>query len=153
MSSGEALIPLAAMGLPLAIIGTVMITKNMARNRELAHMERMQALKMGVAPHAGGHAWKALACSSIGAGVPIASFFAAWMASLTTRGSHEEVWVAACVVSLVAVVTGGRLARTLFGAAGEPTAPAYPYQYPQETAYAGKPQGDPDMYDVAGRRG
>lgn len=148
--AASVMIPISAMAVPVAIVGTVLITKHLARSRELAHIERMEAMRTGNPLHGGGHVWKAIACSAIGAGVPIASFFTVWLSNLTTRGSHEEAWVAACVVSLVAVVSGGRLARSLFSQTPLPPSTAY---YHHEAAYAGKPHADPDLYDVAGRRG
>lgn len=141
------LIPFAGMAVPVAIVATVTITKHLARKRELEHMERMRALQMGIPIDSGGHAWKALACSAIGAGVPIAAFLTVWIANLTTHRASEEAWFVAFVVSLVAVVSGARLARALLSspAPSQPYAPAY-YQ-------TAKPSADPDLYDVAGRRG
>jgi hypothetical protein len=144
----EALIPIAGITLPAVIVGTVMTVKHLGRSREMAHRERMEALRMGIAPDVGGHAWRAMTCSAIGAGVPAISFFMAWLANLTTR-VHEEAWLAAFVVSLVAVVSGGRLARALF----TPPSQGTPGPYVAHANGHHKSQVDPDLYDVVGRRG
>ncbi len=138
-------VPLAGIMLPALIVGTVLTIKHLRRSREMTHRERMEAIRMGIAPDPGGHAWRALTCSSIGAGVPAAAFLTAWLTNLTSSRQHEEAWVAAFVVGIVAVVSGGRLARALF------TSPAQQVLTSQDTA--AKVTMDPDLYDVVGRRG
>jgi hypothetical protein len=139
----EIVIPVIGILLPALIVGTVLGIRHLAQRREMAHKERMRALEMGFVPHEQGQMWKALTCTFIGAGVPTASFAFAWLASLTSHGRLDEAWPIALVVSIVSVVSGGRLARTLFS----PSSVNVPRT--SET----KPIFDPDTYDVAGRRG
>lgn len=143
------LVPLAGIMLPAAIVGTVMTVRHLGRSRELAHRERMEAIRMGISPNIGGHAWRALTCSAIGAGVPAVAFFSAWLTNLTSSRQHEEAWLAAFVVGVVAVVSGGRLARALFAQPAQAGASNHSESYGPN----GKAGVDPDLYDVVGRRG
>lgn len=148
------LIPIVAIVMPLGIVATVLTTKRLAESRRMRHQERMRAMEMGLSPYSAGNGWKALTCAAIGAGVPIACFFFAWLDAVTTHRRADEAWFGATVLSVIAVVSGGRLARTLFQGpahvpAPQPNANAAAYHQ----AHHGKPAFDPDSYDVVGARG
>jgi len=119
------------------------------RERELEHAERMKALELG-RPFPGPEvearwspAWVAVA---IGAGVPIASFL---LAGLATPEVHNEIayaiWPAAGAVGVAGVICGTVLAARL-PASGRPSRGF-------EAADAKSAVCDPDAIDVVGRRG
>jgi hypothetical protein len=142
------IIPVTGILVPIVLVPTILAMKHARRKREYEHLERMKALEMGHRlPQA--HAWSAVAATAIGAGVPIAALFFAWLASVTTHAS-EDIWIGASFVGISGVVGGATLGWLLLGKqrdVNEPTPDRY------STAMNGKQPVDPDAFDVAGQRG
>lgn len=140
-------IPVIAISLPIILVPTVLAMKHARRKREYEHLERMKALEMGhrLPQH---HAWSAFAATAIGAGVPIAAFLLAWLASLTTH-VNDDVWKGATFVGITGVIGGTTLGWLLLGRRDIPEPPPAEYT----ASMNGKHAMDPDAYDVAGQRG
>ena len=136
-------------GLALIVIGALSKAKQAQRRKEMEHLERMKALEMGVAPSPVGMDWPAAAvCMAIGAGVPVGSFAICWLATLTAD-APDGIWVAPVFVSFSAIGAARKLAHRVIdprsGSKKKPTC--------ARSAPAGKPEFDPDAFDVVGRRG
>lgn len=130
------LIPLAGMAVPLILVPTIIAMKQAQRKREWEHLERMKALELG-RPLPCTQVWPALAAIFIGAIMPIGVFVVSWLALTKSSGFGFE---AATVVGICGVWVGGSLGKRLFA---EKT----------NRSVAEKFQGDPDAFDVVGRRG
>lgn len=142
----EMMIPMMALTIPIVVAPAAMLFKHLGKKREMEHRERMKALEMGL-PATGGYAWPALVCIAIGAGVPVGTFLLAWLVMLTTH-IDEEALAVPCVVGVVAVVSGVRLAgKILTRRQHEPELPLIEVDRAKPHSY------DPDAYDVVGRRG
>jgi hypothetical protein len=137
------LIPMAAIGLPLVLVPTILAMKYHRSKREWEHLERMKAMEMGL-PVPGTNAWPSAAAIAIGAGVPLGAFLFTWLARLTAQ-TADEVFIAPVLVSAPAIFGGIYLANRLLT----------PARRTDDAALAsrGKPALDPDAYDVVGRRG
>jgi len=121
--------------------------KNLRREREMEHLERLKAFDVGM-PFPGDAPWWSpnRVAAGIGVGVPIFAFATAF---LTTRMSHGPqdiaIWASTGAVSVAAIICGSVLAFHL-------PKPAEP-QPRAMTGMDSKPEFDPDAYDTAGRRG
>jgi hypothetical protein len=153
MNMGEmlalAMIGVAVIGIVgLFLAGFLSANKQAHRRKEMEHLERMKALEMGVNPQAVGLDWPGAAvCIAIGAGVPIGSFLVAWLAALTAPVPHA-IWVAPVFVSLAAIGSARKLAYRFIDPRSKSKKPAYARSVP-----TGKPEFDPDAFDVVGSRG
>ena len=86
------------------------------------------------------HSWTpAGIAASIGAGVPIASMFIAFIAAPRT-GQADSLWMAAGMIGVAGVICGSILAAMQMSKAGKPSADL-------------KPSYEPDEFDVVGSRG
>lgn len=138
--SAEILIPLAGIALPAVLVPTIMAFRHAARKRELLHLERMKALEAG-RPVPGETTWpQAIALASVGAGVPLGSFFITWLAYVTSHRAMPELFVAPMGVSVCALICAWALAGRLF-----------PKPEIRDAGSAAKPVYDPDAYEFAGR--
>lgn len=143
------LIPIVALGIPMIVAPAAMITRYYHRKREWQHREQMKALEMGVSLDPA-HGWPAaLVASAIGAGVPIGVFFLAWMTALTTHNHHDKLFEGAIAVGLAGVYAGYKLGSRMQGVSQPSAADSSNATRHAEKSYV----GDPDAYDVAGRRG
>lgn len=140
---------LAAYGaLALAFIGTTSWIRQARLDKEMERRERLKAMEMGLVPPPAGLSWPAAAvCIAIGAGVPIGSFLVAWLAVLTAD-VPAGVFVAPVFVSLSAVSAARKLAYRVIDPKSAAKTPSFAQSKP-----AGKPEFDPDAYDVVGSRG
>jgi hypothetical protein len=139
----ELLIPMMAITLPMVLVPTIMVLRHQGRKREWEHAERMKALELGL-PAPGNESWPARVCIAIGAGVPVASFLVAWLAS-TDAASGQHYWEAATTVGGLGVLCGTFLSTRLL-----------PSRSRTQSPFLGanaKPLHDPDAYDVVSRRG
>jgi hypothetical protein len=137
----RALIPLAGIALPMVLVPTIIILKQLGRRRELAHEERMRAMELGLAgPTA--DSWPALVCIALGAAMPVGLAAICWLATLS--GAGDEVWMIALFVGGGGVLGGTTLAHRRFGKAKPPA---------EAETGAKAAAFDPDAYDVVGRRG
>jgi hypothetical protein len=139
------LIPILAIALPIILVPIILGIRYARIERELEHAERIKALELGrTLPQDEG--WWTLPRISvaIGAGVPTAVFFCAWQASLSMRDS-KDVWIAAGIVGLGAVISGSFLAARHFSRADRSTGQVHggPSKFPF----------DSDAYDVVSSRG
>lgn len=141
----EIVIPIVAILMPLALVPTVMVLRQSARKREWQHRERMKAIDLGI-PVPGAEAWMGRSAIAIGAIMPIGVFAVAWLASMTTH--HDEVWLAAALVSAAGVIGGARLGghRSVVKhqQEGEHRLSAF-------TRANGKPSFNPEAYDAIAR--
>ncbi len=139
------LIPIFAMLIPIVIVPAALGFKYSRQVRELEHAERMRALELGrTLPQDEPWSSPARICLSIGAGVPIAVFGCAWLAS-SAVGFREEVWMSSAMVGVASVICGSMLAGKHFTQRAE-----------TERIAAGsfaKPSVDADAFDVVGSRG
>lgn len=138
-------IPLFALLIPIVIAPTAILFKFAQKQRELEHRERMRALELGrMLPQDEPWWTPARICVTIGAGVPVSSFFIAWM-TVQAAGYREEIWMGATMVSIASVICGSILAAKHFTHRAEAENLA-------ANQYA-KPQMDADAFDVVGSRG
>lgn len=143
--SEDVLIPLAAIGLPMLLVPSILTFRHVAKKRDLQHIERMKALETG-RPVPGESYWpQAFVCTAIGAGVPVASFLLTLMAWVSRHGTPPEIWIAPTIVSFIAVAGGVHASTTMFRPSRAAT--------PTDAHLNGKPSFDPDAYDVVGSRG
>lgn len=150
MNDEALLIPIFALMIPLAVAPTAIVVKYLRYRRDLQHRERMKALEMGVVPYPTSHWPAAFAVVGIGVGVPVGSFLVAWFATLTSH-LGEEVFAFAMIVSIVALVQGGRLVTRLLPTSVNPADRANDWE---PRPYEGKSRiNDPDAFDVVSRRG
>ncbi len=143
-------IPLAAILMPLVLVPTTLFMKHRHQRREWEHLERMKEMeeRLPTSPvQALGHA---RGVAAIGAGVPIASVFMAWLTSVSYQPvSLDEsipgiAWGSAAVISIFAMFTGLLMTRMHIRAVKEMDA---------DPTRNGKPVFDPDAFDVVSRRG
>jgi hypothetical protein len=132
----------------LVIIGIASGMKQAHRRKELEHLERIKAMEMGLAPQPTGLDWPAAAvCIAIGAGVPIGSFLVAWLATLTAH-TPDGIWIAPVFVSFAAIGASKKLAyRIIDPRLGSKRSTQ------AKSPSTGKPEFDPDAFDVVGSRG
>jgi hypothetical protein len=133
------IIPIVGMLIPIIIVPTALGIKHARYLREVEHVERMRAMELGHRP-ADEHSWTpAGIAGSIGAGVPIAVMFIAFIAAPRT-GPADALWMAAGMIGVAGVICGSILAAMQFSKGNRPST-------------VEKPSYDPDQFDVVGRRG
>ena len=135
------ILPLIAILVPIVIVPTALGIKYARQVRELEHRERIRALELGrVLP--GDEPWAnpARVSLAIAVGVPISVFLCAGMAT-TAAGFREEIWIAAMLVGMTAVVSGSILAGKHFA------------REAMARSIEVKPAFDADAYDTVGTRG
>jgi hypothetical protein len=142
-------IPLLVIGLPVLVFGTVWMFRFFHRRREMEHRERMRSLDLGQ-PLPGAAPGAGLVCATMGAGVPIAACFCALIATLSIRDEDliVVIWAFTMIIAVGGLVAGYRLALRLLAS---PAPSARPFT--TIPSAHDKPQTDPDLYDVVGRRG
>lgn len=144
MTDEAMIIPIVGMLIPIVVVPTALVVKHLNARRQLRHTEQMRALELGQPLPVGGF-WPALAAILIGFGVPVGTFFIAWMASLA-YGDTRQVFLCAAVVSCVAIPCGTWVAVRLFESQRL-------HRLEPPTYVNGKPTFDPDFMDVVSRRG
>lgn len=132
----------------LMVIGATSSIRQARRRKELEHLERIKAMEMGLVPAPSGLDWPAAAvCIAIGAGVPIGSFLICWLAALTAN-APGGIWVAPVFVSFPAIVAARKVAYRMIDPRSGAKASGY-----ARSAPSGKPEFDPDAFDVVSSRG
>jgi hypothetical protein len=137
---------LAFLGLGIGYLAVYMGIRLERQKRELEHRERMTALELGrTLP--GDLPWLSPLKTGflIALLVPTAAFVCAWLGT-REAGYHEDIWSAAAMVGIFAVI-GGSLLGGIGFARGERK------HQPAPTALNGKPQVEDDAYDVVSARG
>jgi hypothetical protein len=119
------------------------------QKREMAHAERLRAMELGL-PDPGSVSWwtPPRLAAAIGVFVPLGCATLATFATVETTSPVFPfvIWPAAGAVGIAGVIGGTVLASRLGGPDAHPSA--------APLRDAAKPLwGDPDAYDVAGRRG
>jgi hypothetical protein len=133
------IIPIVALLIPIIVVPTALGIKHARFLREVEHAERMKAMELGLT-QADEHSWTpAGLAASIGAGVPIAVMFIAFIAA-PRQGSSDALWMAATLIGVAGVICGTILAAMQFSRRDQPST-------------VEKPSYDPDQFDVVGRRG
>lgn len=144
------IIPLAGIALPIIIVPTALFAKHVGQQRHHRHMERMQAMKSGVAPPASVPLPGPGAVVAIGAGVPTACMLAALGATLSLPFHTPDlvpllgiIWCAAVFLGICGLTSGLILGLLLHRANAKIAAAA--------RDASAKPAYDPDMFDAAHR--
>jgi hypothetical protein len=118
--------------------------------RQLQHTEKMKALELGIAtePDRSGARWTPTGvCAAIGFWIPVIVFGSSLLASVL--GGPAEMWHAAAGIGVTAIICG-----TLMMLRIQSRIPVQGPSAQGHNSFANaKPVGDPDAYDVAGRRG
>jgi hypothetical protein len=136
------IIPIVAFVIPIIIVPTALGFKHARYLRQMDHEERMKAMELGQTLGEE-HSWTPAGTAvTIGAGVPIAAMFIAFIAA-TKEGDNEALWAATALIGVAGVICGSVLAAMQFSKR-ERTAP---FSTEEKSAF------DPDAYDVVGRRG
>jgi hypothetical protein len=150
MNSPNEMVLFATLGFAsLVIVGVATGVKQAHRRKELEHAERMKSLEMGLVPQPSGLDWPAASvCIAIGAGVPIGSFVVAWLAALTAH-VPGVIWLAPVFVSFSAIDSARKLAYRVI----DPKVGSRQGGPDRSASPAGKPEFDPDAFDVVGSRG
>jgi hypothetical protein len=144
------IIPIMAMSIPIILVPTILILKHRHKKREWEHLERMKEMEERLPTTPAQALIRARGVAAIGAGVPVASVFAAWLTSVTSNPVLSDndlptvAWGCAALVSGGAMLTSLLLARMQARAIKEMTPPS---------DLDGKPVFDPDVFDVVSRRG
>ena len=110
--------------------------------------ERSRVIELGHDPatfDAGGAPARAIV--TVGAGVPLGACSIAWLTSTTTSAYGSAAWFTAASVSVTALVCGTILASRLPASAFLPPKLSNDFHTPKPAFQ------DPDVLDVAGRRG
>jgi hypothetical protein len=134
-------IPIVGMMIPIIIVPTALAFRHARFLRQVEHDERMRAMELGQTL-AEDQSWTPGSIAmSIGAGVPIASMFIAFIAA--GQGGSEAIWMAAAMIGVAGVISGSVLAGMQFSKRDQSSTVT-----PEEKAAY-----DPDAFDVVGRRG
>ena len=115
------IIPIVAMLIPIIIVPTALGFKHARFLRQVEHEERMKAMELGqILPE--DQSWTpAQIAVTIGAGVPIAAMFIAYIAANKT-GSSEGIWMATMMIGVAGVICGTVLAAKQFSKRDQATA-------------------------------
>jgi hypothetical protein len=142
MNWNAILIPIVGMLIPIILVPVALGIRHARHLREFEHAERMKALDVGRTLPQDEH-WDTPSkiAAFIGAGVPIGVFGFAWLTSMMT-GFHQDIWMSAMSVGMVAVICGTILAAKHFAR-----------QAGAENLSAAKPTYDADAFDVVSSRG
>ena len=144
-------IPIVAILMPLFLVPTVLTLKHRHRRREWEHLERMKAMELGLPRPTGREGGDRGAVVAVGAGVPAASMFAAFLTCSEGPSSVDGIPLAAIAWGCAALVSGGAMATSLIL--------AFMLARSRDRAHSAswlnhaKPAYDPDSFDVVGRRG
>ena len=148
------IIPVVAILMPLVLVPTILTLKHRHSRREWEHKERMKAMEIRLPTPPGQWHGRGAGIAAIGAGVPIASVFAALLASISigedtlpqdSIAIHGIAWGCAVLISFCAMVTSLVLALVSRKAPKDAD--------PAAQVVNGKPAFDPDAYDVVSSRG
>src|SRR5262249_15464205 len=106
-------IPVIAILMPLVLVPTIITLKHRHQRREWEHRERMRAMELGLPVPSGPDTWGGKTVLSIGAGVPIASSFAALLPCTEGPPEVDGVPLAAIAWASAALISGGALITSL----------------------------------------
>jgi hypothetical protein len=143
-------IPIVAILMPLVLVPSILTLKHWHARREWAHLERMKAMELGLPVANRPETWGPKSVVPIGAGVPIASVFFAFLTCTDGPPSVEGVPIAAVAWGCAALISAGAMITSLILAfllvrSRERARAA-------EAMNAFKPAYDPDAFDVVGSR-
>ena len=156
MAAGEVMALFTLFFFSIMTLPIIFHFRSERRKRELEHIERMRAIEVGrafpgeskfglsgipqwVVPH--------VIAVSIGAVVPLGVFLCGLLASLIV-GFHKDIWIAAGMVGLGAVIAGTSLAGVAVQKMASSGLPEQAGSYMNS-----KPHIDEDAYDVVSSRG
>ena len=140
----------AGIALPLILVPTILLLKHSRLKRQWAHLERMKAIKMGVAPPTQSTPASG-SVVAIGAGVPAVAVLGAWLTTIVVLpGPWEDplwplaiVWGSALTIGALALATSLVLGVLQHRACARSTR--------REALASAKPAHDPDAFDLTGR--
>ena len=146
------IIPIVAILMPMVLVPTILTLKHRHRRREWLHQERLRAMDLGLPAADSGKRMGGGSVVAIGAGVPVASVFAALITTLNLPDSHPDymaivaiAWGCSFVISTAALITSLVLGVMVMRA--NKTAESV------DQFAALKPSFEADAYDVVSRRG
>jgi len=146
--NSAAIIPLVGMSIPIILVPTILIFRQLRLKTQYRHAERMRAIELG-RPLPGevntGYTPSRLA-ADLGLKLPLGLFGIAWLASDGSGLESLPMWIAAGSVGFAGVVSG--LILTCCYPAQADTGHADP-----EFHGSSKPRFDADAFDVVGSRG
>lgn len=152
---GHAIIPLAAIGLPLVLVPTIILLKHRHEKRQWQHLERMQAIASGAPVRPGGSTPGTGAVIAIGAGVPMVAVVAALITTANARPYQPDSLAQSAVAwGCAFLISAGALGTSLILGILQHRAHAKANsQYVDASYESPKPTHDPDSFDVVSRRG
>ncbi len=146
------IIPLAGNMMPLVLVPSIIILVHRPKKREWHHQERLRAIDAGLPAPASERTPGGGSVVAIGAGVPVASVFTAWMTTMGVSDSHPDympiiaiAWGCAFLISTGALITSLVLGVLLLRSSKS--------AQPVNAFAAIKPEYEPDAYDVVSSRG
>lgn len=142
---------LAGIALPAILVPSVLLLKYSRLKRHWTHLERMEAIRMGIAPPPTFSTPGAGSVVAIGAGVPIVAVLGAWLTTAKVFHGYGDgsltlaatVWGCALLISGMAMTTSVALG-VLQHRARARAAKRDPFD-------SAKPAHDPDAFDLTGR--
>lgn len=106
------IITLAGIMLPMVLVPTIITMAHRIKKREWQHKERLRALELGIPARDGEQRLGSGAVTAIGAGVPAASVFAAFLVSVNVSEPSTDymailavVWGCAFLISTAALIS------------------------------------------------
>ena len=150
MPPSVVILALAGIAFTLVVVAIGTYAKHAGRARQYAHLERMQAMKMGLTPPTTVPIPGPLAVVAIGAGVPMVGVMGAVAATsmlpFETREFENYLWIiwsATVFLALCGLGAGLALGLLLHRAKAR--------EAETTAAASAKPTHDPDMFDAAHR--
>jgi hypothetical protein len=144
------IIPVVAILMPLFLVPTIITLKHRHQRREWEHRERMKAMELGLPVPRGQDTWGGKSVLSVGAGVPIASAFAAFLTCTDGPPEVDRIPLAAIAWGSAALISGGAMITSLILALL--LARSRTSADPALADHHAKPVFDPDSFDVVGAR-
>ena len=145
-------IPIVAILMPLVLVPTTLFMKHRHKRREWEHLERMKSIESSYPVPSLNGGVGARGVAAIGAGVPIASVFAAFLTCVTAEvTSQDEIPMAGIAWGCALMISAGAMGTSLILAFTQARARS---QSVSAGPRVDKPAVyDPDAYDVVSSRG
>jgi len=142
---------LAGIALPAILVPTILLFKRFRLKRHWEHLERMEAIRLGVPAPLSQASPGPGSVIAIGAVVPALAILGAWLTTIAVLpGPWEDpLWPLAIVWGCAFLISAMALAAALV--LGVLQHRAYTRASRRETHASAKPAHDPDAFDLTGR--